>query len=126
MDFTSGTFLTMRGWELRMQFARYILCTRNYGLDRTTFSMELRVQAIRQGVTPLGPNGILELVPTLALSERSQLLRAMLEGRFVPRPLPAGRQMVNPLLIALRRNSDPSEEEMVDLLDTMLTLLLAS
>ena len=91
-----------------------------------TYGMEPQVQALRQGVTPMSQDDAREFVSIFAQRDRSKLCSLMMAGHVIYRPIPCGQHVVNPLLTALRHNRVPDSENMVALLDTMQTLLLAN
>ena len=50
----------------------------------------------------------------------------MSKGHFIFRPIPCGRHMVNPLLMAMQHNKvSDANDKTLHLPDTLLTLLLA-
>ena len=61
-----------------------------YGMDRTTFVIELHVQVIRQTVEPVSPTGLEALLPILAQRSKTQLWNFLAEGHYIPRPAPVG------------------------------------
>ena len=149
MDGSSGRFDTMRGWQLREYFVRYIegvyfewlfivndvpMCDTSHvhmhaTMDRVTFTMKLQVLAIRREVTALAYDDMVRLLPAITQRDSAVLWAAMMDGRFVPRPSPRGRLISNPLLMALRHIRDRHTslvEDTTSLPDPLHIFLLAS
>ena len=149
LDLTSGRFETMRGWQLREYFVRYIggvyfewifivqdapMSETDHvhakaATDPVTSGLTLQVQAIRREVTALTSVDMANLRPAIEQGDSTKLWAAMMNGRFVPRPSPRGRLLSNPLLMALRRNQErllSMEEDIVSLPDPLYIFLLAS
>ena len=149
MGVSNGRFDTMRGWQLREYFVRYIggVCFEwlfevndapmsetghvhmQATMERVTCGMGLQVQAIRREVTALTPIDMANLLPAIAQRDCALLWPTMMNGRFVPRPFPRGKLLSNLLLLALRHIRDRRmsvEEDTTSLPDPLHIFLLAS